>query len=303
MFQSQNNIFWNNLEKIKDVLLLNDIEFATYLKMKQEEYFSLKKKSATLPIDCLFELAEKHNFHLEDLLLKEDFSIKYSPKGEKPLLDRYTVAPHSQTRAIINILNYLELSKGSRAKVNLIRKFQLSEDYIKNENNNANVLLISDILKYLGKNHAFKEADYLGIGRRMPFLENNKILKEKLSVHQSAHDILECFVYECTKLFDANCTYTISEARTDYAIIDVLPNKNVVDELRLDNHEFGNEELCLTKMGNFSSTMYFKFGQNAEIKKISSIHDGHSTNQYLVDLSPFRNMQKRINFSHLQLVQ
>lgn len=299
MFLSEDNqLFWRNLEKIKDVLLLNDVEFAASMGLKLEEYLSCKKKNSTLPIDALFGLAEKLNFHLEDLLLKSDFTVNYNPHAQQPLLDRYTLAPHSQTRAIINILNYVELTKGTRAKINLIRKFQLSEEYIKNEKNQANVLLISDILKYLGTNHNFKKADYIGIGRRMPFLENNHILKDKLSIHRTAYEILECFVYECTQLFDTNCTYTIAEATTDYAIIDVRPNRNVVDELRLDNKNFGNEELCLTKMGNFSSAVFYKYGKNAQIKKINSIHSGHKTNQYLLDLSPFKKMERFLGSSN-----
>ncbi len=291
------NCFWRNLGKIKDALLLSDSEFAAFLGIKPEAFLVSRNKNTTLPIDCLFGLAEKLNFHLEDLLLSPDFVVNYDPNANKPLLDRYVLAPHSQTRAIINILNYLELTKGTRAKTNLIRKFQLSEEFIKNENNNANVLLISDILKYLGRNHNFKSTDYLDIGHRLPFIENNNILKEKLTDHKTAFDILECFVYECTRLFDTNCTYTISESSNDYAVIDVQPNRDVVDELKLENDQFGNEELCLTKMGNFASTFHFKYGKNASIKKINSIHSGHLTNQYIIDLSVFNNMDKTSSFS------
>ena len=60
-------------------------------------------------MDCLFELAEKMNFHLEDLLLKEDFNINYNPYSKTPLLERYRPAPPSKTRAIINILDYLAI--------------------------------------------------------------------------------------------------------------------------------------------------------------------------------------------------
>ncbi|MBY0415437.1 MAG: hypothetical protein K2Q18_14795 [Bdellovibrionales bacterium] len=306
--KKEGTIFWNNLEKIKDQLLLDDSGFATSLGFKLENYLSYKKKGKTLPIDCLFELAEKFNFHLEDLLLKDDFTLKYDLFSEKPLLERYTLAPHSQTRAINNILNYVELTKGTRAKVNLIRKFQLSESFIQNEKNSTNVLLISDIVKYLALTHNFKNSDFIGIGRRMPFLVNNGILKEKLSVHKNAFSILECFVYECTKLFDTNCTYSIESYKGNYAVVNVIPNKNVVDELNLNTVNFGNEELCLTKMGNFSSTMFFKYGKNAPVKKINSIHSGHKTNQYLLELTAFNQIDKMSSKSQetpkfLQLVQ
>lgn len=291
MQNGENIIFWNNLEKIKNLLQFDDVDFSKSMGIHFEEYDNLKASSKTLPVDCLFELAEKMNFHLEDLLLKDDFSLNYNPHAQVPLLERYRPAPHSQTRAIINILDYLERVRGTRAKINLIRKFQLSEDYIKNEHNQANVLLISDIVKYLAVKHNFTKADFVGIGRRMPFLTNNKILKEKLADKRNAHEILDCFVYECTKLFDTNCTYKISELNSNYAVINVEPNKNVLEELQIPFEKFGNEELCLTKMGNFSSTMYYKYGKNAQIKKISSIHDGQKTNKYLLNLEPFKKME------------
>ncbi|MBC7428938.1 MAG: hypothetical protein H7336_10025 [Bacteriovorax sp.] len=297
MFSDENFIFWRNLEKIKDALLLNDVEFASSLGFQSKTYQSAKKKKSTLPMDCLFELAEKMNFHLEDLLLSPDFELNYNPHSKRPLIDRYTLAPHSQTRPIINILNYLELTQGPRAKINLVRKFQLSEDFIQNEKNHTNMLLITDIVKYLAANHNFKKADFLGIGRRMPFLTTNKILKDKLSNHKSAIDILECFVYDCTKLFDSNCTYSIAGYTSDYAIVDVKPVKSVVEELKISNAEFGSEELCLTRMGNFSSVMYYKYGKNAQVKKINSIHAGQKSNQYLLNLGPFNKTGHILNES------
>lgn len=291
MFQNDYTLFWRNLEKIKDALLLNDSELALSLGLGTNEYFGAKKKKRTLPVDCLFELAEKYNFHLEDLLLNNNFVINYNPHKEVPLLERYTLAAYGHTRGIINVLNYLELTRGTRAKINLIRKFQLSEDFIRNEKNNVNFLLMSDILKYLKSVHHFGPADFVGIGRRMPFITNNTILKDKLSLHNNTFDIVECFIYECAKLFDKNCTYTISEGNNDYAIINVLPNKNVVDELNLKARDFGSEEICLTKMGNISSAVFFKYGKYAPIKKINSIHTGHQSNQYLVDLSSFKKQE------------
>lgn len=290
MLLNETLIFWRNLEKIQDQLLLNEVEFAESMGIKHKEYLNFKQKNQMLPLNVLFELAEKFNFHLEDLLI-EGFVFKHDPDANRPLMDRYTLATHSQTRPIINILNYVELTKGTRAKTNLIRKFQLSEDYIKQEKNKANILLITDIVKYLSANHEFKKTDFLSIGRRMPFISNNNILRDTLTDHKTAFDILDCFVYECTRLFDTNCTYRISEKSDDYAVVEVLPNKNVVDELMIDTNLFGNEEVCLTRMGNISSVMYYKYGRNAQVKKVSSIHSGNESNKYMFDLAPFNKMK------------
>lgn len=293
MLLSETLIFWSNLEKIQTQLLLNEAEFATFMGFQYKDYLNFKVNKKTLPLSAIFELAEKLNFHLEDLL-KKDFVFKHDPNTNRPLMERYTLATHSKTRAIINILSYVELIKGTRAKINLIRKFQLSEDYIKQEQNNANIFLISDIVKYLSKNHAFKKADFISIGRRMPFLSNNDILRDTLTDHKTAFDILDCFVYKCTRLFDTNCTYRISEKCDEYAVVEVIPNRDVVDELMTDINSFGNEELCLTRMGNFSSAMYYKFGQNAQVKKISSIHSGNKSNKYMLDLSAFKKINSNI---------
>jgi hypothetical protein len=282
--------FWRNLEKIQDHLLLNEVEFAASLGIKHKDYLTFKSSKKMLPIDVLFEMSEKMNFHFEDLL-SADFVFKHDPDANRPLMDRYTLATHSQTRPIINILNYVELIKGTRVKTNLIRKFQLSEDFIIQEQNKTNILLISDIVKYLSVNHNFKKADFLAIGRRMPFIFSNSILRDTLAKHNTAFDILDCFVYECTRLFDTNCAYRISEKADDYAVIEVLPNKNVVEELMIDKNLFGNEEVCLTRMGNFSSVMYYKYGKNAQVKKVSSIHMGDQSNKYLLDLSQFKKMK------------
>nr|BDT28420.1 hypothetical protein BHI3_18860 [Bacteriovorax sp. HI3] len=284
---NENQVFWSNLEKIKDTLLLDDLGFAGRLGLTYQEYLKYRRGVHFLPVDCLYELAETLNFHFMDLM-QPNFVLKNPFSPEVPLVDRYTLAAHSQTRPINNILNYLELSKGTRAKTNLIRKFQLDEDFITNEKNKANILLITDIVKYLSRTHGFTEQDFLKIGQRMPFLATNTILRDKLSNHKTAMATLECFVYECTRLFDTNCTYRISEFSDEAAVVEVVPNKSVVDELKIMPHELGSEEVCLTRMGNISSVTMYKYGRNANIKKVSSIHDGAFSNKYEFDLTAFK---------------
>lgn len=290
MLQNENQIFWTNLEKIKDSHFLNDLDFSSSLNLSYKDYLKYREKAQFLPLDSVFALSEKMNFHFEDLL-NPDFTIKVSDHSAPPLLERYTRATYSQTRPLVNILNYLETTKGARAKINLIRKFQLSEDFIKNENNKTNILLITDIVKYLAKNHNFTYKDFVKIGRRMPFLSTNSILKDRLTGHKSAFATLECFVYECTRLFDTNCSYRINEFSDSSAIVEVIPNKYILDELQIHPHEFGNEEVCLTKMGNISSVTMYNYGQNAKIRKISSIHQGSLSNKYEFDLSAFRKIE------------
>lgn len=289
MLLNETQIFWSNLDKIQDQLLLSEREFAESMGIKHRIFLTSKNKNKMLPLNALFELAEKMNFHLEDLL-RSDFVFKYDPEKNHPLMERYTIATHSQTRPIINILNYVEMTKGVRAKTNLIRKFQLSEDFIKEEKNKTNILLITDIVKYLSNNHGLLSNDFLAIGRRMPFIENNNILKDILTNHKTALDVLECFIYDCTRLFDTNCTYRICEASEEHAVVEVIPNINVVDELKINKSFFGNEEVCLTRMGNISSVMYYKYKRNAQIKKVSSIHSGNNSNKYLLDISPFKKL-------------
>jgi hypothetical protein len=160
MLLNENQIFWANLKKIQDLLLLDGIGFSAYIGMNHQEYSYQKDSEKFLPINAVYELSEKLNFHFEDLL-KPDFSLNYSPDKKTPLAIRYDIGKHSHTRAIVNILNYVELKKGARSKINLLRKFQLAEEFIMNPENKVNYLLIADITKYLSINENFEQKNFL----------------------------------------------------------------------------------------------------------------------------------------------
>ena len=148
---SENIILWRNLERIKDQLLLDDSEFAQFLDIPYQEYLRNKNKQLFLPLTCMFEFSEKLNLHFEDLLSSE-FKLNSTITNNNRdmiLADRYSIASYSKTKPILNIINYLEIHRGVRAKINLLRKFQLTEEFILNQENNTNIFLISDIAKYL----------------------------------------------------------------------------------------------------------------------------------------------------------
>lgn len=287
---NERQYFWYNLEKIKNGLLLSDAEFAKFIGISLVQYTKNKNSMSFLPLAAVYDLAEKLNFHFTDLM-GPDFGLNYSSFSEdKPMPERYTRAAYSKLTPTKNILNYLELTRGTRAKMNLIRKFQLSESYVQNENNRTNILLVSDIVKYLSSTYNFTEREFMAMGQRTPFTFTSSLLKDKLSDHKDIYGVLEAFFEECTQIFDVNCQYRISEIVNDFAIIEVLPKRSVIEELQVKQTEFGNEQVCLTRMGCISSMTWFKYKRNARVEKISSVYEGDATNKYLMDLSPFKRL-------------
>lgn len=294
MLLNESEIFWRNLEKIKNTLLLDDSGFAGTLGLSLKEYIKLRDSSTFLPLDCMFEFAEKMNFHLEDLMSK-DFKMKTEVKksnGEFVLGERYSYATYSEIQPLRNIINYLELVRGERAKINLIRKFQLTEEFFAQTEQKTNINLITDIVAYMDKTYRFSDSEFIGMGQRTPFVTKSTYLSDKLSHHKTVQDVVSSFFEECTHLFDQNYHYRISSMESDQAIIEAIPRNYVLDEMKIKRQDFGNEKLCLTRMGVISSMTYFKYGTNAPITKIASLQNGDMSNRYLVDLSIFKNLSR-----------
>lgn len=287
---NENQIFWSNLEKIKDSLLLSDQKFAETLGLSYEDYVKHRQGAFFLPLDCVFEFAEKMNFHFEDLL-KQEFRIKIeSATGQTLLPERYTYATYSELQPIKNIISYLELVRGFRAKVNLIRKFNLTDDIFNGSEQKVNVNLISDIVSYLNNTYKFSEKEYKAMGQQTPFVVKGDFLKNKLTAPKTIEDVVSTFFEECTHLFDKNYHYKIDNIVGNHVIIDAVPRKHVLEEMKINLTEFGSREVCLTRMGVISSMTYYKYGLNSPITQIASLQNGDSTNRYLMDMTPFKSL-------------
>ena len=296
---SENIIFWKNLGKIQTVLLKTDLEFSEFLGINFSQFIKKRKSVAFLPLSCIYECAEKLNFHFKDLM-SDDFNIQSILKhsqGTFSLLKRYSVADYSKTRQTVNVLDYIARTRGERAKVNLLRKFQLSEDFILNGNNNVNALLLTDITKYLADTYHLPNSEFLEIGRMTPFTSMNNDIQQELLKKNSIYETLDYFFAELAHRFDKNFSYKIVQIFNEYAIIEARPNGPVIDELEINTYQFGNEYTCMTRMGVISSITWFKFKQFANIEKITSVYQGDKTNLYKFDISPFKKLSNLRHFS------
>jgi hypothetical protein len=296
---NEKQIFWNNLKRIQDSLLMNEDEFAKVLGLGTTEYNNHRKSGKLLPLNCVFEFAEKMNFHFEDLLT-ENFKVQSTKNVNGTFAgipDRYAYATHSEIQPIRNIINYLEMVRGLRAKTNLIRKFQLTEDFFSNEQQKTNIFLISDIVQHLAKTYNFSTEEFIAMGHRTPFVSKSTFLHDKLSTPDTITDVVSIFFEECTHLFDKNYHYRISSMDNEQAIIEALPRKHVLKELMIKSLDFGNEKVCLTRMGVISSMSYYKYGINAPISKISSLQAGDKSNKYVLDLRPFKKLTGPANLT------
>lgn len=293
---NESQIFWRNIEKVKDNKLLDDAQFAKELQMDLKEYLKIRGSSSLLPLDVAFLFAEKFNFHFGDLL-KKDFKLK-SGSETTALLDRYTPACYSQTKPIMSIMHYLEQVRGPRAKVNVLRKFQLSEEFLLNDKHKANIFLVSDIANYIQSTFKFSDNDFILMGQTTPFVTDNNFLRNKLTGHTSVQKMFTYFFDECTHLFDQNCDYTVEVMNKDYAIIAAIPKRAVMEELNVGPEQFGSSPSSLSRAGIISSMTMFQYNINAPVTKISSMYHGDNYDRYLLDLTVFR--KSRANLTLVQ---
>lgn len=283
---NEGQIFWRNIEKVKDSQLLDDVQFAKELQMDIKDYLKIRGTAELLPLDVAFIFAEKFNFHFEDLF-KKDFKLK-AGSSTTALLDRYNHANYSHTKPIMSIMHYLEQVRGSRAKVNVLRKFQLSEEFLQNDTHKANIFLISDIATYIQSTFKFSDNDFVLMGQTTPFVTDNAFLKNKLTGHDSVQEMFSYFFEECTHLFDKNCNYALEVMNDEYAIIAAIPKKAVMEELQVNPIQFGSNPSSLSRAGIISSMTMFQYNMNAPVTRISSMYHGDKCDRYLLDLTVFK---------------
>lgn len=292
----EGQIFWRNIEKVKDSQFLDDAQFAKELQMDLKDYLKIRGSTSLLPLDVAFIFAEKFNFHFEDLF-KTDFKLK-TGSSTTALLDRYTHASYSQTKPIMSIMHYLEQVRGPRAKVNVLRKFQLSEDFLLNDKHKANIFLVSDIATYIQSTFKFSDKDFVLMGQTTPFVTDNDFLRNKLTGHTSVQKMFTYFFDECTHLFDQNCDYSLEIMNKDYAIIAAIPKRAVMEELNVVPELFGSSPSSLSRAGIISSMTMFQYNINAPVTRISSLYHGDRYDRYLLDLTVFR--KSRANLTLVQ---
>lgn len=285
MSPNECQIFWTNLESIKNVMQLSDDEFSNSLGLTKSELNKFKIRGATPPLLSVFQIAEKYNFHLEDLL-NSQFKLIFNKNNatSNSLNQRYTSGAYSKTRPITNILNYVEVNFGERAKINLLRKFQLNEDFISNPNSSVNIHLISDIALYLKDLYNFSNLDFFKMGQRTPYVASNQVITDKLSQYRKIKDMYVHFVEEMSPMFDYNYDYKIKSLNAVEMIIDSIPRSEVLDELEIRQSDFGNNQVCLTRMGVISSVPVARFGKDSfsRVTKVKSLYEGECTNTYRV---------------------
>ena len=297
---NERQLFWYNLDHIKDKLLLSDEQFAKFVGIGLNQYRKCRENYAFLPTAAVYELAEKCNFHFMDLL-KPDFQL-YIPteENQKSIPDKYLIAPYSALTPTVNIINYLEKTRGPRTKTNLLRKFQISDEFFKNPQSKTNIMLISDVTKYLAETYKFSDDEFMSMGKQTPFSPSGKLIEEKLKDRKDIVEMLEGFLIECAQYFDKNADYRLLDISNDFATMEVIPKKDVMEELKIRSHQFGNEEVCLTKMGCISSFTYFHFKRYARVEKLTSNYDGGDSNRYIIDLAPFKKLSRALPADVLQ---
>lgn len=278
----ENQIFWNNLQKIKERLLFSDSQFADFLDLPFHIYLKTKERRDTFSLFHMSEVADKLKIHLEDFI---DPNFEFNGRlfiGSQSLPDRYCHATFSTMRPVMNILSYIEKYRGFEAKRQLLCKFQIQESQLCNPDIRTNILLITDLLDYLNRIYDLAADEFIAMGQMMPDLDANQILKDKVIDVKSVEEVYEQVILNYAHCFDRNCTYKINKLNESELIVDIIPNGEVLEALKATPNVFGSELLCLTRMGVFSSIPRLKYRANGIATKLESTFSGGTRNRYRI---------------------
>lgn len=281
------HIFWENLEKVRNTLLLNEFEFAEHLDLSGEFYKATRKRQHFLPLSCLVELASIYGFSPEDLLTSDfDLSTIIDIDNSRNTLgERYSYATFSTTIPILNIINYIEFKKGISVKVDVFKRFGLSPSCFYDSTLKTNLHLISDINFYLKSYHGLQDIEFRLMGEQFVKIMRRTKLEAPFKEARTLQDIMSIFIEVISGQLDQNYHYQIQKMTKDFAILDTVPRKRLIEELGVPADRISNEVTCLTKMGLMASVTSLYNGTKAKITKIDSLFSGGTSNKYLIDFS------------------
>jgi hypothetical protein len=283
-------IFWTNIGIIRAALLLEENSFASYLGIGFHEFIKHKTKKEFLPFHSIITLGLRLSFDYNELF-KENFDINkiLDPLSSgKRLSERYTQGTYTRPIVILNTLRHIEFIQGVRAKAELLNGFNLDLYQLMRTDTRVNIHLNKDILSFLRARYKLDLNFFLQMGRTVAGRMTDSPMAEDIKTQKNIEQMLELFILEYISEFDENFHYTIKSLSSDFAVVEAVPRKNVLEELEILPTHFGNDPADFNRMGIFSSISFFNYGQFAEIKRISDLLIGDKSSQYLIDLRPFK---------------
>jgi hypothetical protein len=276
------NHVWKNIDKICVQSRISEEELASILQTTVHSLRQSRNNNAVLRLDEALLFSRKFNVCIEQLVgddVDATIASQYYAGVKQELPSRYTFAAFSKFRSLINLFEGIKAQRGEEYLQNLLRASQTPRELFDDPDKTINVLFLSDFLALLQR-RGWREEDIFRLGQHSAVTNQTSPMGKILGAERSWQDLYAKLVEDFGQAFDRNYHYRLLSLTRDEALIEAIPNQEVVDGFQRRN--FDTELTCVSRMGVISSVANYLRLPSSVVTKIRSIHAGSSTNVYYV---------------------
>lgn len=283
LYQSENlTIRSDILERLRLVNNFTDENWLDILKLTWADYALIKAGSKNIPKKSILNLAECLDETPQSLINGsvnfKSMQIRSESKNWQ-IPRQYSYGRHGRSRTTITTFDYLERYHGWRLRYDILKAFDLNESMLTDPFSSISMRLITDVTSHLAKRQ-FNSGDFFKMG----MYSFNGNVETKLGQFYSRlntpREVLEHMWSECLKFYESNCIYNFLKLNNDEAVLEVLSDPFVAEELGV--RHLGNQNICDLKAGIIASAPLYIGYPTAAVTQKSCVHKGDSACVYSV---------------------
>jgi hypothetical protein len=215
-------------------------------------------------------------------------------KGPKELPEAYSKAAYGRKRTSITSLDFVEEFAGWRVRTDVLKSLGVSETALLDPFASISMKFITDLCSYLERRQ-FKAQDFFAMGAYSFASSRNSVVGKLYSEMPNAAAAYDFFFNSLLKLFEQNCTYTITRMGRNDMTVDYLTNQDVAAESGV--RHLGNQHVCHLKTGFISVIPRYLGLPASKITKTACVHTGDPVCRLEIDFSEANRAQATQSFS------
>ncbi len=279
------NIFWTNIQRIQDILAINDFQVGEMFDLSSNEFTILKKTNGLIDLQRMDKFLDKVGMSLDNFFEgnfnKEQVQNFYLGPSEA-LPERYDFAKYSKARTLINCLTYIKLKYGNEFKNGILRSLQMDIRFFENPEHETNIKLLKDLCKTLSR-FGLTDNDFLAMGRMSYQTNRESKLGQSFRQHRNIEDLMADICESQSRKFDQNFDYFITGRGKGEISVGSRPTEHVLEHL--GHSEMVSDEICLTKLGVFGTFPQYLNYKNSYAVKTKCMREGSSYYEYKISFS------------------
>lgn len=289
---------WDTLYRIQATLNLPDQEMADFMRLTRRDFSHLKSRKKEPSVGSIMAFAELINVGFESILINDIDYIALSKQFLGNVFyvpEKYTVGANSRRRTVINLLDYIEKRLGWEQRLQVLRRFQMTEAMFSDPNAEINLRLSVDICSWV-LSYYRDETLIHEMGCNAVNTHRRTLMGQELSRAKNLREIFEMmcdFILE--KYIERNFKWRIRFQDSMTCIMEGVPNQDLVPII---GESYVNSRIgCLVRGGFIASIPCYLDFPAVEIKKSKCVAQGDGLCRFELDFLPVVRKKQHLHSS------